>query len=502
MGRMMLRHARLLDLASGRVGLPHDIWVGQERLHRGGQAPANSDDEEIDLAGRFVMPGLWDAHVHFDLWAAAGARPDLSECTSARDTLDQLAARLRRLAPGAPMIAMGARDSQWPDLPDTRELDAISADHPVAVCMADLHTVWVNSLGLRRWGFVDRADGTATSGVLRESDAFTMEDRLDQLDQIHRGESLALAQSQAAARGIVGIVDMQTGQHRIDEWRHRAADAEQRLQVHIACWPDTIDDWVATGLATGAGLDEDGWLTAGGLKVIGDGSVSSRTAWCSESYANPAPGVSPHGTPNISAAELSRLMSLAERSGISVSVHAIGDAAVARTLDCFAETGAHGRIEHATVMHDRDLARMAKLGVIASVQPAQILADQQGFSQVWTTMPDHLHALASMAQAHIGLVFGSDAPVAPLDPWLAISAAVSGGAPGKPTWQPDERLSIGQALRASTAGVNQLVPGGRADLVVLDADPHQLSAPELAQVRPYLTMSRGRVTYRRDEADE
>lgn len=270
--------------------------------------------------------------------------------------------------------------------------------------------------------------------------------------------------------------------------------------MRIACWPDTVDDWVATGLATGALLDDEQWLTAGPLKVIADGSVSARTAWCTESYRRPAPGIDPHGTADISAAELSRLMSLAERSGIEVAVHAIGDATVARVLECFAETGAHGTVEHATVMHDGDLARMADLGLTASVQPAQIIADRLGFAEVWTERPRHVHALASMAAARIRLVFGSDAPVAPLDPWLAISVAVTGREPGSSdgAWQPDETLSVGQALRASTSGINQLVPGGRADLVVLDDDPFTIQPEALAGMRPYLTMSRGRITHRAD----
>ncbi|WP_271290834.1 amidohydrolase [Propionibacterium freudenreichii] len=497
---MMFRHARLLDLTTGRVGLPHDVLVSGNQVRRGGPAMIAPDDEVIDLEGRIVMPGLWDCHVHFDLWAASKTRLDVSGCVSANDTLSRLAASITQLPAGAALIAVGARDSQWPDRPDTRELDAISGNHPVAVYMNDLHSVWVNSRGLQQWGFRDRVTGTASSGVLREQDAFALEDRLDEVDRAARSRALIDAQSEAAARGVVGIVDMQTGGHRIDAWRNRAASPDQRLQVRIACWPDTVDDWVATGLATGALLDDDQWLTAGPLKVIADGSVSARTAWCTESYRRPAPGIDPHGMADISAAELSRLMSLAERSGIEVAVHAIGDATVARVLECFAETGAHGTVEHATVMHDGDLARMADLGLTASVQPAQIIADRLGFAEVWTERPRHVHALASMAAARIRLVFGSDAPVAPLDPWLAISVAVTGREPGSAdgAWQPDETLSVGQALRASTSGINQLVPGGRADLVVLDDDPFTIQPEALAAMRPYLTMSRGHITHRAD----
>ena len=487
---MRLRHARLINLVSGRASAPRDLLVSDDRLLR--TADAAVDDEVIDLGGRFVMPGLWDAHVHFDLWAASRVRLDVSECTSAAETLATVHAELTHMPAGKPLIAVGARNTIWSDVPGTCALDAVSGDHPVAVCMNDLHCVWVNTAGLRVWGFPDRATGSDASGILREHDAFALEDRLDEVDRHQRAAALTSAQSDAAARGVVGIVDMQTGDHRIDDWRERAATRHQKLRVRIACWPATVNDWVSTGLSSGEGLDDAGWLTSGPLKVIADGSISARTAWCALPYVHPAQGVDAHGQADVSTAELSHLMSLAERNGISMAVHAIGDAAVTRVVDCFTETGAHGSIEHATVMREHDLARMAALGLTASVQPVHRHSGGHGPDIVWAGQPDRLNAWSTMADAGIVLTLGSDAPVASLDPWRAISAAVCADAENLGS----EHLDIGQALRASTDGISQLVPGGRADLVVVDDNPFSLPPAALAGITPRLTIAHGRITHR------
>lgn len=491
---MRFRRSRLVDLASGRVGLPQDVLVSGARLYRGGPILRTAAEEMIDLEGRYVLPGLWDEHVHFDLWAAAKTRFDISDCISANQVLNRLAARLLQLPYAEPIIAFGARRERWSDKTNTQALDAVTGSHPVAILMKDLGNAWVNSAGLHQWGFSELAHGSVSSGFLDRQETAHLVERLDQVDRARRTTAIAHAQHAAAAKGIVGIVDLQAGRGRIDQWRSRAQSTKHCLQIRIACWPDTVGDWVATGLTSGMPLDQAGWLSAGPLKIVADGSVASHAAWCTHSHPLPLGAHENPDVANISITELSELMSLAERSGINVAVHAIGQAIVSQVLDCFSETGAHGSIEHATVVRSEDLVQMADLGLTAGVQPARGCADGQNRALPRSRDPEHLQALATMARAGIPLRFGSDAPTAPLDPWLAISLAVNGAA-DEANPQPSQTLSIAQALRSSTAGISQLVPGGQADLVVLEQNPLTMDPRKLADIRPYLTMSQGRITY-------
>lgn len=224
---------------------------------------------------------------------------------------------------------------------------------------------------------------------------------------------------------------------------------------------------MARGLRTGDVLGEDPLLTMGPLKVISDGSLNTRTAWCCAPYA----GSDHHGAPNLSEAELRSLLARATDHGLDVAVHAIGDAAVARVLDVFAATGARGGVEHAQLMSREDVRRMAALGVAASVQPAHLLDDRDLTGRTWPDRADRCFMLRSMLDAGVRLRLGSDAPVAPLDPWLAMAAAVHRSADAREPWHPEQAITAAEALDASVADGLPVHPGLPADLVLLDADP-------------------------------
>ncbi|HSN43562.1 MAG TPA: amidohydrolase family protein, partial [Propionibacteriaceae bacterium] len=138
---MRLTNARVLDLATGEAGLPRDLWVREGRLERS----PTEDAETIDLDGRFVLPGLWDAHVHMTQWAMSSRRLDLSSARSAVQAVDLVASELRTHPTTEPLLGAGFRDSTWPDEPTADLLDAVTGPHPVALVSVDLHSVWANS---------------------------------------------------------------------------------------------------------------------------------------------------------------------------------------------------------------------------------------------------------------------------------------------------------------------------------------------------------------------
>lgn len=276
----------------------------------------------------------------------------------------------------------------------------------------------------------------------------------------------------ALSRGIVGVTDFEFGAG-WREWPQRFAAGLDRLRVRVACYPDELSAVLAAGLRTGDRLDPSGRLEMGPFKIIYDGSLGSRSAWCSEPYADhdPASCAAAAGQPNHSDAELAELLRRAAVGGLQVAVHAIGDRAVHSALDVIEATGARGTIEHAQLVRTADLARMARLGVIASVQPAHLLDDRDNAEVMWADRTDRCFRFGSMMAAGIALRFGSDAPVVPLDPWLAMAAAVHRSADDRPPWHPEEAVDARAALLSSTGAVGAIRPGGRADLILLDDDP-------------------------------
>jgi predicted amidohydrolase YtcJ len=174
-------------------------------------------------------------------------------------------------------------------------------------------------------------------------------------------------------------------------------------------------------------------------------------------------------------------------------VHAIGDAANTHALDAFAATGARGSIEHAQLLSTADFARFAELDLVASVQPEHALDDRDVADRYWAGRTDRAFALGSMLAAGARLALGSDAPVAPLDPWVTIAAAVGRDRDGRAPWHPEQAISAADALMAS--GRTGIAIGQAADLAVLDVDPLSASSADLRSMPVAATMIGGRFTH-------
>ena len=197
-------------------------------------------------------------------------------------------------------------------------------------------------------------------------------------------------------------------------WRRRVEAGSRWLRVDAGVWPQFLDH--AEGLATGDVVPgTHGLVRLGPLKVISDGSLNSRTAYCTDPY----PGTGGHGVLNVPTEELTELLRHAHAHGIRAAVHAIGDRANTLALDAFEASGARGTVEHAQLLHEADVERMARLGIVASVQPAHLLDDRDVADHHWAGRTDRAFAYGSLARAGVRMAFGSDAPVAPLDPWAA-----------------------------------------------------------------------------------
>jgi hypothetical protein len=466
---LLIRGARVVPLRDGdRVpdrpvdvavadGVVTDVGPGLDR-------PPGA--EEVDAEGRWVIPGLWDQHVHLAQWTLASQRLDLSAARSPEDATRLVAERIAE-QPGTPVVGWGHRSGSWQREVTVSELDAVSGETPVVLICGDGHHAWLNTQALMHLAMPVR------DSVVRETEWFAVYPRLVTLvgndgtsPEAYRRTLLA-----AAAKGVVGLVDFEFGGGR-EEWAERWAAGCDLVRVRWATYAEGLDAVLAAGLRTGDPLPGcDDRATMGPLKIISDGSLNTRTAWCCEPYGDARHLEHPAGQPNLSGVELRDLLARADSGGLQVATHAIGDAAVAEALAAYAETGARGSIEHAQMVGRDDVRRMADLGIRASVQPAHLLDDRDLTELVWGERSERCFALRWMLDDGVDLALGSDAPVSPLDPWLAMAAAVHRSADERSPWHPEQALTPREALAASVDGQPTVGIGSRGDLVLLDRDP-------------------------------
>ena len=463
--------------------------------------PAAARAERVALDGRTVLRGLRDAHVHLTQWALTRRRLDLAP---ARSVDDAVALVVRRLAaeplgdgPGRSpvLVGMGFRDGLWPTHPTATALDAglRAAGHPAApvfLLSGDMHSAWLSTPALERLGRAGHA-----TGLLREDEWMPLMNDLEHVPPDRLDTFVDAAARAAAARGVTEVVDVEIDDN-LRTWHRRIRSGTDVLRVAAAVWPDHLDGAIARGLATGDVVPgTGGLLTMGPLKVISDGSLNTRTAFCHDPYPGPAGAPGSHGLLTVEPADLVRLMATAHRHGIASAVHAIGDRANAVVLDAFEATGARGSVEHAQLLAEADAERFARLGVVASVQPEHAMDDRDVADRYWPGRTARAFPVGTLLRAGATLAFGSDAPVAPLDPWAAIAAAVHRARDGRDPWHPEQRIPLADALDASTGGRAAPRVGDPADLVVVDVDPRTAGPAELRALPVSGTLLAGRWTW-------
>jgi predicted amidohydrolase YtcJ len=472
------------------------------RVEPGIELPGAPGATTYDAGGRWLMPGLWDHHVHLAQWTLSSARLDLSGARSAEEAVRLVAERLEEW-PDFPVIGFGHRPTRWEEDPVVSMLDGIDTDQPIILIAGDAHHAWLNSTALISLALPVR------EGMVAEAEWFRAYGRLSTVlgDDGTGPESYRRTMELAAAQGIVGLTDFEFSGGAA-EWQQRWADGADLLRIRMATYADGLDSVFEAGLRTGQPVPGcDGLVTMGPLKIISDGSLNTRTAWCCEPYAGPSPMGFPHGNPNQTAEELVDLLLAASRNGLDVAVHAIGDRAVDEALSAFAASGANGSIEHVQLVLRDDVRRMAELGVTASVQPAHLLDDREVTERLWPGRADRCFAMRWMLDEGVTLALGSDAPVARLDPWLAMAAAVHRAVGDDEPWHPEQSLTPREALAASTDGWGTVAPGHPGDLVLLDVDP--LAGPSTGRAAAqHLTAAgesvvatwvAGRAAYEREE---
>lgn len=532
-----------------RIWLGGTVWTGAEG-HRPARALAAEDgrvvavggEEEVSalagpdtvvehLEGRTVLPGFVDAHAHVISAGHALSRVQLRDADSPEELAHRLESWADRLPEGRWITGGGWDHELWGGaLPDRSWIDPVTPGHPVLVHRLDLHMALANTVALQRAGIdgatpdpdggrIERDGSGRPTGLLRDRAVDLVSRLVPPPGPGDRASSLQAAARHALSLGVTQLHDMGVVERPEEAWAnlatYREALEREALPLRIYAFVPIEDrarlsDWVAEH---GPGGERLWW---GGVKGFVDGSLGSGTAWMHEPFDDEAGNC---GLPLGDLEELRQAILDADQRGHQVAVHAIGDRANDWLLDVYREVGeAHGprdrrlRVEHAQHLSPGAAERFGALGVVASTQPYHLSDDGRWAERrLGEARASRAWALASLLRGGVRLAFGSDWPVAPPDPILAVASAVSrrtldekdGGG-----WIPAERLERETALSAHTLGgawagraearTGRLLPGTRADLVVLDQDLFALAPRDLGRARVDQTVVDGEVAWRRE----
>lgn len=499
-------------------------------------ALADSKTERVNLNGRLGIPGMMDSHFHFYDWAMGRQQLDLARVKSLDELLDQVAQAAGNSAHEKWILGQGWNESDWPEhtMPRRDDLDAMAPAHPVALWRCDLHLVSVNSRALELAGIdettpdppdgvIEKDSSGRPTGILRELAPNLVKTVIPAPNADEIVAAMRDGISHLHTLGLTGLHDVRLmggleGAPALKAWQLLNEKGELALRCWVSLAGERIEEAIALGLRTGLG---DEHLRIGHLKYFADGGMGARTAWMLEPYLD-----AEYGMPLGSMAELSRNIAAAEKAGLAVMVHAIGDRAnreVITTLEGLAklrnETKERSfvppvlphRIEHTQMIRSEDIQRLAKLKVAACVQPHNMILDINMIEESVGPRGRWTYAYKEMIDAGIPVLFSSDAPVCDPSPLVGIHAAVTrqrrDGTPAG-GWYPEQRISVEDAVRGYTTApaafygqsrqMGTLTPGKRADMTILDRDIFQVDPMEIADTRVEMTIFDGRIVYRSD----
>ena len=484
--------------------------------------------------GEIAIPGITDAHLHVIDAALAANQVDLSTAPSLAGGLERIAEGARRVPAPGWIFGGGWDQRRWCGWPSADALERAAPGRLVALHSFDHHVVWVSRAvlalaGIDRatpdpeGGTIHRGDDGEPDGILIENATELIEGRVPPPDSETVARAIQVLGQEMLALGVVGAHDPRflapdPGNEAFDMYMGLADAGDLPVRVHVGVRSEGLDDAIARGFRSGQVLggaesQRSGRLTMGWLKLFADGTLSSQTA----ALLAPVEGGTTLGIFTTPPEELAAHATRAAAAGIATKIHAIGDAAVRTSLDVLGPTASTvklmPRLEHVQLCDPADRTRFAALGVAASVQPVHLREDADTARRDWGARAEaNAYTWRSLVDAGAVVAFGTDAPVEPIDPWPGIAMSVLRR---DPSWGADaaaygahEALTLEQALRAATVGPHlaakdplggRLVPGSRADLIVLPAAPREGGerAAAFAEVRPRLVLLDGEIVVER-----
>ncbi|MCS6912415.1 MAG: amidohydrolase [Myxococcales bacterium] len=510
-------------------------YVGDEA---GARAAAGPQTRVIDGRGELtVLPGLIDAHAHLVGLGLSLRQLDLRGLSSPAAVAERVKEAARRAGPQGWIVGRGWDQNRFPgqSLPTHQVLDQAAPGRPVWLRRIDGHAGWANREALRRAG-IDRTTPDPPGGrIVRDAQGEPTGVLIDNaMDLIARvvpapsaaelEEAILAGSAHVIRRGLVAVHEMGLSPEAVAAYRRLATQGRLPLRVYGYAQDPMPAPQVPTSpqyraqleaLARRFGPPEHGaFFSLVGFKLFMDGALGSRGAALLEDYSD-EPG---HRGLLVSPPEhIEAMARWALQHRYQIATHAIGDRAVRLVLDAYERAGvgrapwSRFRIEHAQVVAPQDRERFARLGVIASVQPTHATSDMPwAGARLGPERLRHAYAWQALLQAGAQLCGGSDFPVEEADPLHGLHAALwrqslQGQPPGG--FQPDQRLSLGEALRLFTTDAayaafaeqraGQIRPGRPADLTVVQGRL-SLSGPapeDLGRRAVRLTIIDGQIVY-------
>jgi predicted amidohydrolase YtcJ len=523
--------AEAILIAGGRI-----IALGEKSQL---ESLAHGKVEKQDMKGTTILPGLTDAHIHIQHYALGLSKVDC-ETKTKEECLRRVGERAKQAKPGEWVLGHGWNQNEWAEspsptgtsalqgrgargegsnFPTAAELDAISPNNPVYLTAKSLHAAWANTSALKlanitndtpnpKDGAIQRdANGRAT-GVLLETTMGLVSSVVPESSISEIAEAIEKAQPILWRMGITGVHDFDRRESFMALQSLRAAN-KLKLRVCKNIPVESVEQANELGLRTGFG---DEWLWIGSVKAFMDGALGPRTAAMLEPYEG-----EPHnkGILNMDGEELFEHCRKAADVGLSMTVHAIGDKANHEVLNAFEQLRNYEtqnnlphlrhRIEHVQVIHPDDAPRLAKLNVIASMQPIHATSDMHAADRYWGERSKLAYAWRAQLDFGAPLAFGSDAPVESPNPFWGVYAAVTrqraDASPSAAGWFPEQALTLSEAFSAFTLGaayaanaedrLGKLAQNYLADLIVLNADPFEINPNDLLTMSAIATMING-----------
>jgi predicted amidohydrolase YtcJ len=480
----------------------------------------------IDAGGKLLLPGFNDAHVHFISGGAQLDQVQLTDAATPEEFRKRIAAQIKKTPKGEWILGGRWDETKWPNpqLPTKELVDPVTGDTPIFVERYDGHEALANSMAMKLAGvsaktaeipggvIVRDASGNPT-GIFKDAAQELINKVIPPMSHEQRLRAARRALEHAASLGVTSVQHMNPEFADVAAYSELAEKGELPTRIYAVPMETDWQDQAKIGLRRSWG---SAYLRLGAVKGYADGSLGSRTAYMFEPFAD-EPGnrglLSDEMHPPSAMRE--RLMH-ADAAGLQVRVHAIGDRAISMMLDIFGdiekEHGYHDQrftIEHAQHMAQKDFERFAELHVVASMQPYHAIDDgrwaekrlghdRARYSYAWRSFLDHV----------VRLAFGTDWPVAPLNPMLGLYAAVTRATlDGKNPngWIPEEKITLPEAVEAYTMGSaftefqenekGSITPGKLADMVILSDNIFDLKPEAIRNVKVATTIVGGKVIY-------